>query len=748
MRLLVWICLGFSAGCGLGAWWLRGAALVWTAVAALGLMIPAVWFRNRWKPLGAAALVLLGLALGCGVFRGYESRVLAPLGSLDGQTTVIALTASDYSKPTDYGVSVEGTIRAGGRDYRVLLYLDEPWEITPGDMIQLPARLRFTDEGGSMEPTYHRTNGILLLAYQEDAGVVLPGEPEWYHQPAVWRRSLSNLLDRCFPADTRGFARALLLGEKSGLSEDTALSFRLAGLSHIVAVSGLHLSFFFGTIFLLTGKRRWLTALVGIPSVVLFAAVAGFTPSVTRAAGMQILMMLALACNREYDAPTALSVAVMAMLCMNPLVIASAGFQMSVASVAGILLLYPIWWKKLGGEQARKGKNLSRKILRGGISAVSLSLGASVPVLPLVAGYYDTVSLVSVVANLLVVPVVSVIFYGICLVCLLGSVWPVMGTAAAWLVSWLMRYVFAAAEFLGGFPLSAVYTGSVYILIWLAFCYGILAWLLWGKPNRQWPWICACVAGFCLALLLSWSEPLMSSYRVTVLDVGQGQCILLQSRGTTFMVDCGGDSDAQAGDKAAQALLTMGITRIDGLILTHYDRDHCGGVPRLASRITIDRIYLPRTEDTDGLLPDVLAATETAERMWVDTDTDIFFRDCRIRIFAPDSGKSGNESCAAVLFQREKCDTLITGDTNAAGERELLRKGELPDLELLIVGHHGSADSTSAELLYRTAPDAAIISVGRNNPYGHPRQEILNRLERYGIAVFRTDLSGDIMFKE
>jgi competence protein ComEC len=100
------------------------------------------------------------------------------------------------------------------------------------------------------------------------------------------------------------------------------------------------------------------------------------------------------------------------------------------------------------------------------------------------------------------------------------------------------------------------------------------------------------------------------------------------------------------------------------------------------------------------------------------------------------------------LFQREKCDTLITGDTNAAGERELLRRGELPDLELLIVGHHGSADSTSAELLYRTAPDAAIISVGRNNPYGHPRQEILNRLERYGIAVFRTDLSGDIMFKE
>ena len=148
-----------------------------------------------------------------------------------------------------------------------------------------------------------------------------------------------------------------------------------------------------------------------------------------------------------------------------------------------------------------------------------------------------------------------------------------------------------------------------------------------------------------------------------------------------------------------------------------------------------------------GLLPDVLAATETAERIWVDTDTDIFFRDCRIRIFAPDGTKSGNESCASVLFQNEKYDTLICSDMSASDERRLLEQKELPDLELLVVGHHGSASSTGAELLYRLRPELAFLSVGRDNAYGHPAPVVLARLLQYGCSVYRTDLSGDLTFR-
>jgi competence protein ComEC len=227
--------------------------------------------------------------------------------------------------------------------------------------------------------------------------------------------------------------------------------------------------------------------------------------------------------------------------------------------------------------------------------------------------------------------------------------------------------------------------------------------------------------------------------------VGQGQCILLQSEGSTFLVDCGGRRGEEAADLAAEQLLSQGITRIDGLILTHYDRDHAEGVPYLAEQIDIERVYLPGTEDTDGCLQGVLDAVE--EQIDIDSELTIAFGDAQIRIFPAKDAGSGNDSCASVLFSREKCDTLITGDLSDKAERQLLEDYDLPDLEVLIVGHHGSKYSTCPELLGATAPDVAVISVGMDNSYGHPTQEVLDRLKQAGYAVYRTDLHGTITYR-
>ena len=309
----------------------------------------------------------------------------------------------------------------------------------------------------------------------------------------------------------------------------------------------------------------------------------------------------------------------------------------------------------------------------------------------------------------------------------------------------MIRYVFRMAEGLSNLPLAVVYTESMYIVLWLVLCAGLLLWGLIRKPeNLARPMICG-ILGLCVALGLSWAEPLMDEYRVTVLDVGQGQCILLQSRRNVFMVDCGGDSDSAAGEKAAQELLSMGISRIDGLIITHYDRDHTGGVERLSRQIGIDRLYLPPAEGSDELQQEILAALPDAERIWLDGDVEIRFGDCGIHIFSPETGKSGNESCAAVLFQRGKYDTLIISDRSAAQERSLMEAG-LPDLEVLVVGHHGSKTSTCPELLYRTTPEIALISVGANS-YGHPAEEVLCRLRQYGCTIWRTDETGDLTFR-
>ena len=512
-----------------------------------------------------------------------------------------------------------------------------------------------------------------------------------------------------------------------------------------MAVAGLHVGILFALVGVVTGKRRFWMVLAGIPSLLLFAAMAGFTASVTRAVIMPLLFLLALALNREYDPPTALSFAVLAMLLYCPLTIAGIGFQLSVASVAGIFLFY----EKLDGWMKTwlpgKGKTLRGRLERFFTASVSVTLSATVMPVPLTAIHFGLVSLVGVVTNLLVLPLVSCIFYGIMAVCALGCVHMGAAGAAARVIAWPIRYVLAVARTLGGLPLAAVYTVSPYVVLWLVFLYGLIGWLLATKRKRPGLAVCFGALGLCVSLMLSFLEPLTCDYRVTVLDVGQGQCILLQSAGNTFMVDCGGRRGEEAADIAAEQLLRQGITRIDGLIRTHYDRDHAGGVQFLAEQITIERVYLPRTEDADGCLQSV--RDSCAELIDIDTDMMISFGDAKIQIFPPKDAGSGNDSCAAVLFQRLKCDTLITGDMSAAAERQLLSDYDLPDLEVLIVGHPGSRYSTCEALLEATAPDAASISVGADNSYGHPTAEVLQRLEQAGCAVYRTDLHGTIIYR-
>ncbi len=744
MRWLMWFAIGVAGGCAVGAYLFRGYGILILAGLCLLGMIPTVLLRRRWNGAVVAAVILLGTTTGCGLFYGYDALYIDYARELDGTVTEIHFRASDYNWKTEYGAAVDGTMQIQGRPYKLRLYLDEYYPITPGDELILPARLRLTDEGGASEPTFHRTNGILLLGYQEDGARLIHGEPGLREFPGILRQKLKERINASFPEDTRGFARALLLGDKTGLSYEISLAFRISGVSHIVAVSGLHVSILFALVYAVTVKRRFLTGIVGIPLVLLFAAVAGFTPSVTRAAVMQIIMMLSLMVRREYDPPTALAAAVLVILGANPLTVASVGFQLSVGSVAGIYLFYSRIRKflvtRLGDRT--KGKAMLAKLLRGAVSSTAVSLSATVLITPLVAYYYGLVSLVSILANLLVVPVISLVFYGIMLACITGGFGVWIGKA----VSVLIRYVFAVTGLLSKLPLAAVYTESVYIVFWLVLVYVLMVGLALCRPGRVWPGICVGVIGLCMSLVLSWSEPLLEDYRVTVLDVGQGQSVILQSRGSTFLVDCGGDYDQDAGEKAAEKLLAMGINRIDGLILTHYDRDHAGGISYLIKQIAIDRIYLPRTSETE-MTAAVLDATADSEQIWLDADMELTFSSCSIQIFAPDGEKSGNESCASVLFHSEKYDTLILGDMSAAAERDLLEPRELPDLEVLIVGHHGSNTSTSAELVYRTAPDIAFISVGADNPYGHPAEEVLNRLALYGCEIYRTDLQGDLVFR-
>lgn len=745
MRKLMWFTLGFGAACALGTYvyshWL-------IAIAALLLSAGALVLEGKWKYLRIAAAVCLGGAVGSTWFYIYNGLYLQDAWLMDGESLTIDAEATNYSYETNYGSAVEATIQVNGKRYDVLLYLDDAKLIIPGDRITGEFRLRYTN--GSKEPTYHRGNGTFLLAYQQ--GDILITETElvpYKYYPAVFRRRLTITLERTFPSDTAFFAKALLLGDRTDVDYETNAAFKVSGISHIIAVSGLHVSILFALIVLIFGRRRVLTALLGIPVLLLFAAAAGFTPSVTRACLMQILMLLALLFDKEYDPATALSFAALMMLALNPLVITSASFQLSVGCMAGIFLFskrISAWIDQFSFWRNWKGKNLRVRFRSWISSGVGVTLSAMFFTTPLVADYFGAVSLVSILTNLLTLWAVSLIFYGIMAVCLLYFVWAEAAAVAAWLISWLIRYVLNVSKILSAFPLSAVYTQSVFIVLWLILCYGLIAVFLLSKKRQPFVLICCSVLGLCLALGCSWAEPLLDDTRMTILDVGQGQCILIQADGKTYLIDCGGDSDTRAADLAAEVLLSQGISRLDGIIVTHYDRDHAGGVGYLLSRVPADAVFLPDSPDEDDVLDTILPYCDGRE-IFVEEDLLLQWDDASMTVFAPILSSSDNERGLCVLFRDGNCDILITGDLSSLGERLLLMEKQIPELTALVVGHHGSKSSTCEKLLEATTPQYAFISVGENNYYGHPSNEVLERLTQFGCIVYRTDECGTIIFR-
>ena len=327
MRKLMWFTMGYAVACAVGAYLLRGRGLLLLALFCAALAWSA-WFLRRHEAVKRAGVLFLGCAIGCLCFFGYEYAVLRPAAILDGETVEVTIRVTDYSWESDYGIASDGEIELSGRRYKVRFYLNEERELKPGDVVRLRAQLRLTDEGGEREPTFHRTSGILLLLYPRgDAELLPPQVRKVLDLPAHWSHTLKGIIDSCFPEDTHAFAKALLLGDKSGLSWQQSREFSLSGISHIVAVSGLHVSILFGFIGMVTGKRRWLMLLVGIPVLLCFGAMAGFTASVTRAVLMQMLFLLALAVNREYDPPTALSFAALVLLIPCPLTSRASAFS-------------------------------------------------------------------------------------------------------------------------------------------------------------------------------------------------------------------------------------------------------------------------------------------------------------------------------------------------------------------------------------------------------------------------------------
>ena len=745
MRKLVWLASGAVLACAAGAYLLSANVLIPLAVICAACILAF----SFWKyPLcKSIAWLLAGCTIAFGWFWCYDALYLKTAREADETTVTASVEIWDYCEKTDWGAKVTGRLPLDGKTYRVYVYLNDYRALNPGDSIKGIFTLRYTGSGGARPVADFQAEGVFLLAYVQ-GGITMSYADQlpWFGIAPNIRNRLLSMLNSLFPEDTKGFAQALLLGNSDNLSDAEDEAFRASGIRHIIAVSGLHVSILFSLLYTLLGRRRWLCTLIGIPVLILFSGMAGFTPSVVRACIMQGLILLANFLDRQYDPPTALAFAVLVILGTNPLAVTSVSFQLSAGCITGIFLFssrvhrYLLHEKRLGSA---RGKNIKAVLKRWFAGSISGTFGALSLTLPLCAAHFGTVCIIGILTNLLTLWVVTFIFCGILAACFASLIAPVLGTAVAWVVSWPMRYVVAVAKLFGAVPYATVSSENFYVTAWLVFCYVAFGILLLQKRKRP-VLLCVCAAaGLALALLGAALEPRTANYRMTVLDVGQGQCVLLQSKGQCYIVDCGGSIALSAADKAVQTLHTQGIYRIDGLILTHFDTDHTGGAEYLLRRLDVDTVYISNTDEDDPVRK-LLEADYSDKLCSVNNELSFACGTAELTILPGQAGTSGNESSLCVLFQGENCDILITGDRNKTGEKYLLEQTELPDIEVLVAGHHGAASSTSWELLDVIRPKMAVISVGSDNTYGHPEQSVLDLLTFFGCKIYRTDLHGTI----
>ena len=711
------------------------------------LLLPAV-LPKEGRPL-RILLASFGLGVGFLWCWGYTALFTAPALQLAGQTIRLEGTVLDWPQETRYGYSVVVRLELeGAPNPKVLVYTEPEYgDLAPGDQISSVAALRRSDVIGGEASNYYPAQGILLVA-STYGGVVVssPDRPPVSVWPSYVAQRIHSAIHQFFPTDVAPLAQALATGEQSELSGSFQSALRRSGLSHVVAVSGMHVAAIMGALNWLPWRRHRRLRLFCCGGVLLFfVLVAGSAPSVVRAGVMQLLLLVAPVLGRENDPPTSLSFALFLLLVQNPYAAQNIGLQLSFASVAGIYLLgrpiYERW------TAALPGRGLLSQVARWGLGVLSITLGAIVFTTPLSALYFGAVSLVAPVANLLALWAVDAAFAGSLLAGALGALVPALGELCAFLATPFLRYLTWLVPLLARIPFASAALSSFYFLCWLVFFYGILALCLAGRRRGRGLFLPAgvCCATLAVTLLLTHISYL-GNLTVTVLDVGQGQSVLFQGDGRSVLVDCGGDQGEIAGNLAADRLLDSGFNQLDLLVLTHFHADHANGVSQLFSRIPVERIALPDVGEDEPLRQEILAAAQAAgcSILWISEDTSLSQGAWQVTLFAPLGDGGANEEGLTFLATAGKFDALLTGDMNHLVEARLAAGKDLPQVELLVVGHHGSANATSQALLEQVKPEMAVISVG-DNSYGHPAQETLVRLDTYGAAIYRTDQMGTVV---
>ena len=647
MRKLAAFTVSFALGICLAQYLLPEGLLlpvaaVFFAAACLALLLPGLW-RKR------VLLVGTGLALALGWNWLYSYAVRAPLAALSGSEGTASMTLLEYAVPTDYGAKV--TVKLEGVPLgKVVCYGGaDLLDLEPGQTVA--AQVKFQDSARLREDTITNftAQGVFLLAYQRGDEAVYgegsAGSPRWW--PAHAARAMQNRVTALFDGDEAAFLSAILTGDTSGLSEEARSDLSEAGLSHILAVSGLHCGFLMTLILLLTGRHRHrLAAALALPVLMFYTLLTGASPSVVRACIMVVFVLAAPLFQRDSDPPTTLSAALFLILLANPFAAASISLQLSFGAMAGLLWLTPKLQDLLLGERP------SGKVCRLLVSSLSATVGAMAFTVPLCAVYFGSLVLISPVSNLLCLTASSLVFtLGLGAV-LASFLWVPLGTVIGFVPALLTRYILWISGVLASVPHHALYFTNPYLKYWLVFLYVLFAAAFFLRPKARRKYAVAGVlAAVSLAVTVRLGAPhyTRGGLDAYVLDVGQGESVLLTSGGKFALVDCGSrNSWYDAGGIAADHLATMGCGTLDYLILTHYDYDHISGVAELLARARVDTLLLPDVSDDAGarFRVELAARNHGVDIQYVEAETVYILWESSLTIY-PAGGRGGRQRTGA-----------------------------------------------------------------------------------------------------
>lgn len=657
-----------------------------------------------------------------------------------------------YLKDTEVSYQNNETIKRN-----TIIYDKEFEKVCVGNLVLITGSCTFFQEprnpGNYNQKFYYDKQNIAMMAFADKVRVV---------QDDVWRirESLSKLRERWHKVlietlgeKNGGMLSAMMTGEKRDLDREWKEVYQVNGIGHLLAISGLHLSFIGLTFY--HGLRKiglsYKTAgMIGGIFLVLYAVMTGMSVSTMRAMLMFLIRIGADMCGRVYDMMTALLLSGVLILCRNPLYILDAGFLLSFGAILGILLLLPV---------LQSLPECRIRLLEG----VYASMAVQMFLFPVTLYFFFEIPSYSVILNLVVIPLMSLILGA-------GLIGSVVYCMFPWFGENILRgtgIIFKLYDFLCEWcmrlPFSRLVIGKPK---WqqVVICYGAMLIFLicigkWKEKeeNRKNNWK-RCARVLVLTMILGISIPWrqkQESMQITMLDVGQGDGIYMRGpSGMDYFIDGGSSDVKEVGKYRVESFLkSQGVGRLDYVFLSHGDADHISGIQEMLVRqkvgIRIQNLVLPVENVWDeGLIKLAQTALENGTKVvTIGAGQELTEENLRIICLQPGTSfveESGNAASMVLKVQYKEFDLLLTGDVEGKGEEILTQNKSVGKIDVLKVAHHGSKNSTTKEFLDLAKPKVALISAGQRNSYGHPHKETLKRLQEYGVRIYNTQEAGAV----